>query len=90
MLVIMLLIGSLILLNSINLFAKQINDDASMEMDSWDVEVLRSEAKFDLKRLLRRFEKLLEYLESNYQQVNLDGLFGIRIAQSILQWPIYL
>ena len=80
MLVIILIVATVILINCINLLANHVsNEEVHIDVDS---QVARSAVKSDLKRLLRRFEKLLSYLESNHEQVNLDGLFGIRMAQS--------
>ena len=52
---------------------------------SWFQQMAKGQSeKSELKRLLVRFESLLAYLESNHLQVNIDGLFGIRVAQGAI------
>ena len=36
-----------------------------------------------LKLIVDRFDKVLSFIELNYKNINLDGLFGIRIAEGI-------
>lgn len=40
--------------------------------------------KYKILKLVSRFDKLLNYFESDYRELNVDGLFGVRIAESEL------
>jgi hypothetical protein len=44
-----------------------------------------SESRMDnLRVLINRMDKILNFIELNFKNINLDGLFGIRIGEGII------
>jgi hypothetical protein len=44
-----------------------------------------SESRMDnLRVLINRMDKILSFIELNFKNINLDGLFGIRIGEGII------
>ena len=46
-----------------------------------DVEMLSESKMDDLKVLIDRLDRILNFMELNFKNINLDGLFGIRIGE---------
>lgn len=69
---------------SLNL--KKSNEEEEEDDEYYDEHELdESRLRLSLFKLLTRFDKLLAYFEANYQNVNVDGLFGIQMARANLK-----
>lgn len=83
------LVGSLIVLNSL-FYHHHHQDAAVMNVQRRSIDAIKTDLELDIIKLFERTNQVLEFFESNFEQLNADGLFGVRIAQglSILITPI--
>ena len=56
------------------------NPDSIISNEQDDEETIESRIK-NINIIIDRFDRILNFMESNYENINLDGLFGIRIAE---------
>ena len=74
---------------SLNLNGNQQSNDDPFDADADADEEYEldqsSRLRLSLFKLLIRLDKLIAYFESNYKNVNLDGLFGIQMARANLK-----
>lgn len=93
-LVIFGLVGSLIVFNSLFYFNHHhyhhLNADDVVNVQRRSVADAAAAIRIDLNylqiiKLFERANQALEFFENNFEQLNPDGLFGVRIAQGLAQ-----